>query len=173
LESVSLLDLVNWSWLHLLIPLLIVQRIWELRIARRNTSTLLAEGGVERGAEHYPYIVALHVIWFAAMILEIVILSRQINPFWYALLAIVLVAQWLRIWAIRSLGKYWTTRVIMLPNHPRVTTGPYRYLRHPNYVAVIIELFVFPIIFSSYLTAITASLINAWLLRKRIQAEDN
>ncbi len=149
-----------------------VQRIWELRIALRNSRLLRAEGAVEYGADHYPVIVALHVLWFVATIAEIVILTRAINPFWYALLAIVLAAQALRIWSIRSLGKYWTTRLLIVENHPRITTGPYRYLRHPSYLAATLELFFFPIIFSAYLTAITASIINLWLLRKRIRAEE-
>lgn len=151
---------------------MIVQRIWELRIAKRNERTMRGRGAVEVDAEHYPTIVALHTLWFIGMIVEIVVLSRGINPSWYLLLAIVLVAQLVRYWAIRSLGVYWNTRILVLPKAKLVTRGPYRYLKHPNYIAVIIELLLFPLIFNAWLTAITASLINAFILRSRIKAEE-
>jgi methyltransferase len=172
LDSVSFFDLVDWSPLHLLIPLMILQRLWELRLARRNEARLRSRGAVEVGAEHYPQIVALHVLWFLGMILEVFYLSRQINPFWPGLLVIFLLAQALRYRAISALGERWTARVLVLPAARAVKRGPYRFLKHPNYLAVAIEILVLPLIFSAYVTAITASLLNAYLLRKRIRVEE-
>jgi methyltransferase len=171
-DSISLLELVNWSPLHLLIPLMIVQRIWELRIAKRHEKALRARGAVEAGAGHYAQIVALHVLWFVGICAEIFYLSRPINPFWPALLLIALLAQGLRYWTIRTLGERWTTRVLVVPGAKAVTQGPYRYFRHPNYIAVMFELFFFPLIFGAYITAITVSIINAFLLRGRIRIEE-
>jgi methyltransferase len=171
-DTISLLDLINWSPLQLLLPLMIVQRIWELRLAKRHEKVLRARGAVEVGARHYPQIVALHVLWFIGMGAEIFFLSRPINPLWPALLLIALLAQGLRYWTIRTLGERWTTRVLVVPGAKAVTGGPYRFLRHPNYIAVMFELFFFPLIFSAYVTAITVSIINAVLLRRRIAVEE-
>jgi methyltransferase len=171
-DSISLFELVNWSPLHLLIPLMILQRIWELRLAKRHEKALRARGAVEAGAPHYPQIVALHVLWFIGICAEIFFLSRQINPFWPALLLIALLAQVLRYWTIRTLGERWTTRVLVVPGAKAVTGGPFKLVRHPNYVAVMFELFFFPLIFGAYVTAITVSIINAFLLRKRIVVEE-
>lgn len=171
-EDVSLFSLVDWSPLHLVLPLVIAQRIGELRVARRNQKKLVERGAVEVGSGHYPAIVALHSLWFVAMIAEIIVLSRVINPFWIGLLLIFLCAQGLRYWTIRTLGERWTTRVYVIPGEKPVTGGPFRYLRHPNYVAVVTELLVLPLIFSCYVTAVAFSLVNAVLLTIRIRTEE-
>ncbi len=171
-DDVSLFSLVRWSPLHLLIPLVILQRLWELRIAKRNEKGLRRRGAIEFGRNHYPAIVTLHTLWFVAVIAEIILLSRPANPFWPGLVAIFLAAQWLRYTTIRTLGGRWTTRILVLPDEKPVTAGPFRYLRHPNYTAVITEILVFPLIFSCYITAITFSLVNAVLLTIRIRAEE-
>ncbi|HVZ39469.1 MAG TPA: isoprenylcysteine carboxylmethyltransferase family protein [Candidatus Kapabacteria bacterium] len=167
-----LLSIVQWSPLHVVILLVIVQRILELRLSKRNEKRLRERGAVEVGADHSPAIVTLHALWFAGMIAEVVLLTRSINPFWPALLAILLLAQWLRYWAIRSLGPSWTTRVLVVPKSRPVTSGPYKYLRHPNYIVVATELFVLPVMLGAYVTAITVTVINAILLLIRIRAED-
>ncbi|MBS1913205.1 MAG: hypothetical protein JST22_14550 [Bacteroidetes bacterium] len=167
-----LLSIAQWSPLHAVILLVIAQRILELRLSKRNEKRLRERGAVEVGADHYPAIVTLHVLWFAGMIVEVVLLTRSINPFWPALLAILLLAQWLRYWAIRSLGPSWTTRVLVVPKSRPVTNGPYRYLRHPNYIVVATELFVLPVMFGAYVTAVTVTIINAILLLIRIRAEN-
>lgn len=171
-ESVSLFSLIQWSPLHLLIVLVILQRLWELRIAKRNEKQLRDKGAVEFGRDHYPAIVALHTLWFVGILVEIVLLSRPINPFWIGLVAIFVGAQWLRYTTIRTLGNRWTTRVLVLPGEQPITTGPFKYLRHPNYAAVITEILVFPLIFSCYVTAISFSLVNAVLLTIRIRTEE-
>ena len=165
-------DRLDFSPIHLLIPLVILQRLGELVLARRNETWLRSQGAVEVGADHYPAIVALHTLWLVGMICEIVLLGRQTSPFALPLVLIFLAAQGLRYWTIRTLGRRWTTRILVLPGAPLVASGPFRYVRHPNYLAVIIELLIFPMIFSAYITAITASIVNALLLRIRIRAEE-
>ena len=171
-DETSLFSLVHWSPLHLLIPLVILQRIWELRIAKRNQKQLAQKGAVEVGRGHYPAIVTMHTLWFVSMIAEIMFLLRPISPFWIGLLIIFLGAQGLRYWTIRTLGNRWTTRVFVLPGEKPVTSGPFRYLRHPNYLAVVTEFLVLPLLFGCYVTAITFSVVNGILLSIRIRAEE-
>lgn len=166
------LDRVAWSPLHLLIPLMIFFRLSELRSAKRNHERLVARGAVEAGANHYPAFVALHTLWFLGMIAEIILLTRHVSPFWPALLAIFIGARWLRWRAMTALGDRWSTRIMVLPGAPPVRTGPYRYLRHPIYVAVAAELLTLPLIFSAYVTAVTISLMNAMLFVIRIRTEE-
>jgi methyltransferase len=162
----------HWSPLHLLIPVMILFRLLELRSAKRNHEQLVARGAVEIGANHYPAFVVLHVLWFVGMIVEVLFLTRPINPFWPALLPIFIGARLLRFTAMRALADRWSTRIMVLPGAQPVSTGPYRYLRHPIYVAVVAELISLPLIFSAYVTAITIALLNAILLRIRIRAEE-
>jgi methyltransferase len=163
---------VDWSLLHALIPLVVIQRVAELVIARRNARRVLARGAVEVGTNHYAAIVALHALWFVGMIVEIVLLSRAVNPFWPALLVIFLLAQALRYWAIAALGERWNTRILVLPGGQAVRVGPYKFLKHPNYVAVVIEVLVLPVMLGAYITAVTTSIVNLFLLRIRIKAEE-
>ncbi len=167
-----LISHAHWSPLHLLLPVVIWQRIAELRLARRHEAILRRKGAREVGSEHYPLIVALHVMWFIGMVAEIILLSRHVNALWPVLLAIFIAAQGLRYWTIRTLGYRWTTRVWILPNATPVRRGPYRYLRHPNYLAIVVELLVLPLMFNAWLTAVAASLINFLLLRRRMQLEN-
>ncbi len=171
-EEQSLLSLVHWSPLHLLIPVVIVQRLLELRRAKHNTEALLKKGAVEFGQDHYPAMVVVHTLWFVGMLVEIIILSRPISPFWYILLLIFLAAQILRYWTIRTLGSRWSTRVLVLPGAKAITGGPFRYVRHPNYIAVTIELLTLPLLYSAYITAIVAGILYGILLRVRIRAEE-
>ena len=171
-DNVTLFSLIQWSLLHLIIPLAILQRLVELQRAKRNGRKLRGRGAVEFGRDHYPAIVTMHTFWFVEMIAEIILLSRPINPFWPVLLPIWLGAQGLRYWTLRTLGERWTTRVFVLPGEKPVTGGPFNYLRHPNYVAVVVEILVLPLIFGCYITAIVFSLVNAVLLWIRIRAEE-
>ena len=171
-DNVTLFSLIQWSLLHLIIPLAILQRLVELQRAKRNGRKLRGRGAVEFGRDHYPAIVTMHTFWFVVMIAEIILLSRPINPFWPVLLPIWLGAQGLRYWTLRTLGERWTTRVFVLPGEKPVTGRPFNYLRHPNYVAVVVEILVLPLIFGCYITAIVFSLVNAVLLWIRIRAEE-
>ena len=123
-----------------LVAFLIVQRLAELGLAQWNTVRLRAAGGVEFGASHYPLMVALHAFWLLG--LWMLGHDRSVDPFW---LAVFILLQAGRLWVIASLGRRWTTRVIVLPGAAPVARGPYRWLRHPNYLIVALEIAVVPL----------------------------
>ena len=129
------------SWPQILVLLVAVQRLAELLHARRNARRLLAEGGVEHGAGHYPLIVGLHGAWLAS----IFALVPADAPVSWPLLAVYGLLQIARYWVIASLGRHWTTRVIAVPGAPLVRRGPYRVLRHPNYLVLAGEVAVLPL----------------------------
>ena len=156
------------SLVQILVLLVAAQRLAELAFARRNARRLLAAGGVERGAGHYPLFMLLHGAWLAAIFL----LVPDDAPVLWPLLAIYALLQLGRAWVIASLGRYWTTRVITLPGAPLVRRGPYRFLRHPNYLVVAGEIAVLPLAFGAWEIAILFSLANAVLLAHRIRVED-
>jgi methyltransferase len=157
----------------LLVALVAAGRLVELRIAERNRRSLLARGGVEAGAEHYLWMVGLHAAFLIASPLEVWLLNRPFLPLLaVAMLALLIVAAALRWWVIATLDGRWTTRIIVLPGVAPITGGPYRFLRHPNYLAVILEIFSVPMIHTAWLTALVFSLTNAWMLRVRIRAEE-
>ncbi|MEC9347762.1 MAG: isoprenylcysteine carboxylmethyltransferase family protein [Pseudomonadota bacterium] len=148
--------------------LLVVQRLAELALARRNTARLLAGGAIEHGARHYPLFVVLHTAWLATLILA-GDPALPVHPAW---IAAFLVLQAGRVWVIASLGRYWTTRIIVVPGAPMVRRGPYRFMRHPNYVVVIAEFLVISLMANLAWVAIVFSLLNAALLAWRIRIEE-
>lgn len=152
--------------------LLAGERVVELTLAGRHARALLARGGEETGRGHYRPMVLLHVAFFGACAAEA--LARPAPPSAWALLALAgaLLAQALRWWAIATLGERWVTRVIVLPGAPPVTGGPYRWVKHPNYLAVALELACVPLAYGGWRTALLFSLANAALLTVRIRAEE-
>jgi methyltransferase len=156
------------SLLHPILLLLALARLLELAIARRNTRRLMAAGAVEAGQGHYPIIVALHVAWFASLLL---LVQSTRAPDW-PWLVFFLLLQPLRIWVIASLGRFWTTRVVSLPGAPLVRRGPFRYIRHPNYLIVELELISLPLAFGAPLVAILFGLANALVIAWRIRIEE-
>lgn len=151
---------------------LILQRILELSLARRNAQRVLTEGGYEVGQSHYPWIVGTHVLFFLGLLIEIGFNERRPGawfPLWFGLF---LSTQAVRYWAILSLGKYWNTRIFVTRGMRPVTRGPYRYIRHPNYVVVVVELLTAPLMFDAYVTAIGITILNGFVLRHRIRVED-
>ena len=150
------------------VALVALERLAELWHARRNTRALLESGGVEVGGGHYPLIVALHAAWLLAILLTVPPGAGVSVP----LLAAFVVLQGLRLWVLTSLGRFWTTRVITLPGAPLVRRGPYRYLRHPNYLVVVAEIAVLPLTFGAWGLAAVFSALNAALLAWRISLED-
>jgi len=146
----------------------LLQRLAELWIARRNTERLLDEGATEHGAEHYPLLVLLHAGWLASL----VFLTPQDAAVSLPWLVAFGVLQVLRLWVMLTLGRFWTTRVISGPGLPVIRSGPYRILRHPNYVVVAGEIAVVPMIFGLWPVAVLFSLANLWLLRERIRIEE-
>ena len=155
-------------WLWLVLGLVAAQRLWELWLADRNTKRLLAEGAIEVGAGHYPLFVSLHASWLAA-IATVTPWSTVPDPRW---LALYVVLQAGRLWVIATLGPYWTTRIITLAGAPLQTRGPYRFLRHPNYVVASLEILVLPLAFGQVWIALVWSLANALLVGWRIRVED-
>ncbi|SEM54283.1 isoprenylcysteine carboxyl methyltransferase family protein [Nonomuraea pusilla] len=156
-----------------LIGLVVLERLAELAVARRNLAWSRARGGVEHGRGHYPLIVAAHVALLAAAPAEVWLLGRPFVPaLGWPMLAAVLLAQGLRWWCIATLGRQWNTRVVVVPGLPRVTGGPYRWLRHPNYLAVVVEGFALPLVHTAWITALAFTAANAALLAVRTRVED-
>lgn len=150
-----------------------LQRLWELRKSRRHVEALLRRGGREHAAEHYPLIKLLHISWFVAMVTEVLVKRRRFRPrLALAAGSLLLLGQSLRYAAIRTLGPRWTTRVVTLPDAPPVSEGIYRYLSHPNYAGVVLEIGAVPLLHSAWWTALLFSLANLLLLRMRIRVEE-
>ena len=160
---------VPQTWVFVLLALVAAQRVLELLTSRRHEKALRARGAVEVGAAHYPFIVAVHAGWLAALILWTLIMPPVLNP---ALILAYLLLQPLRIWIIASLGRAWTTRIITLPGAPLVRRGPYRFLRHPNYVLVVLEIAILPLALGAWPVAAVFSILNAIVLKIRIAAEN-
>ena len=156
------------SPLYWALAYVVCQRLAELAWSRRNTRRLLAEGGVERGAGHYPLFVLLHLGWLAAM----AFLIAPDAPADWPLLALFAWLQVLRLWVLASLGRYWTTRVITVPGAPLVRRGPYRLMRHPNYAIVVAELALLPLAFGAWEIALVFTALNLGLLRHRLRVEE-
>jgi methyltransferase len=153
---------------QLVIGYVLLQRLLELLWAQRNTRRLLDEGAVEHGAGHYPYFVLLHASWLVAIVFSVPAEAPVHWP-WLALYGLLQVG---RIWTMAALGRFWTTRIIAPADAPLTVRGPYRYLRHPNYVIVAGEIAVLPLVFDLWLVAILFSIANAILLRERIAQEN-
>jgi methyltransferase len=148
--------------------LVALQRLAELGYARRNARRLLAAGGVEHGAGHYPLFVVLHGAWLVALF----VLVPAAAPADWGLLGLYGLLQLGRLWVIASLGARWTTRVIVVPGAPLVTRGPYRFSRHPNYLIVALEIPVLPLAFGAWHIALAFGLANLALLALRIRVEE-
>ena len=151
-----------------IIAYVLLQRLGELLWAQRNTRRLLVEGAVEHGASHYPYFILLHASWLVAIVFSAAD-AAAMNWLWVAVYAALQAA---RLWTMASLGRYWTTRIIAPRDAPLAARGPYRYLRHPNYIIVAGEVAVLPLVFDLWLIAILFSMANAILLRERIAQEN-
>jgi methyltransferase len=158
--------------IFLAVGLVGLQRLLELALSRRNERLLRARGAVERGRGHYPLIVALHVLWLLSTLIEGILRGPGIPAFWPIPLALFLLVQPLRYWAIFSLGQHWNTRILVVPGARLVRRGPYRYIKHPNYVVVGVEILTFPLIFGAWITALVFSILNAALLYVRIKEEN-
>jgi methyltransferase len=161
------------TWYLLLIGAVAVERLAEIVVAQRNRGMSKQRGGVEFGARHYPVMVVLHTGLLAGCLLEPVLLHRPFIPaLGWPMLLIAVAAQALRWWCITTLSYQWNTRVIVIPGAERVTGGPYRFLPHPNYVAVIAEGIALPLVHTAWITALVFTILNAALLRARIHVEN-
>lgn len=157
----------------LLVVLVAAERGVELVISRRNVRRLLDRGAFEIGTADYRWMVLLHVSFLLACPVEVLVLDRPlIPPLAVAMTVLLAGTMGLRYWVIATLGERWTTRVICLPGAPLVDGGPYRWMAHPNYLAVVLELAALPLIHTAWLTAVVFGVLNALVLRKRIRTEN-
>lgn len=152
-----------------LLLLATLQRLIELAVATRNTRVLLAEGAYEVGRGHYPAIVFLHTAWLVTLWTFLLAGLVRLQP-WAAVA--YLAVQGLRLWTLTSLGRYWTTRIIVVPDAPLVRKGPYRFIRHPNYLVVVLEIALLPLALGSWPLALGFSIVNAVVLAWRIRVEN-
>jgi methyltransferase len=150
-----------------LLVLVTAQRLAELGIAKRNTAELMARGAVEHGAGHYPAMVLMHTAWLIGLWLFAAGLEPNLP-----LAGLYLALQAFRVWTLASIGRRWTTRIIVVPGETLVARGPYRFMRHPNYAVVVAEIFVLPLVFGLNAWAILFSLLNAAMLAVRIGEEE-
>ena len=150
-----------------------VERLAELAVSKRHAAWAFSRGGEEFGRGHFPAMVALHTALLVGALVEVWLLGRSFVPVlgWVAL-AVVIASQSLRWWCIATLGRQWNTRVIVVPGLPLVSGGPYRLLRHPNYLAVVLEGAALPLVHSAWATAAGFTVLNAVLLARRIQVEE-
>lgn len=154
--------------LYVIVALVAVQRIAELVYAEHNTRRLLQNGAIEIAPRQHPLFVALHAAWLLSII---VFVRASTAPNWW-LLGAFFTLQAARLWVLATLGPYWTTRIITVPGAPLVRRGPYRFIKHPNYAIVVLEIALLPLAFGSWQIAVVFSLLNAALLSARIRAEE-
>ena len=152
------------------ISIFIVQRLSELFIAKRNEKWLRQKGAVEYGQNHYPFIILLHILFILSLIIEYIEKADLHIDFIFLSIFIVLIS--LKIWVISSLGKFWNTKIFRVPGILPIRKGLYKLLRHPNYVIVLLEFIVVPLVFHLYYTAIIFSFLNALMLWLRIKEEE-
>lgn len=152
--------------------LVIAQRLVELMIAKRNEKWMIQQGAYEVGRAHYPVMIMLHSSFFIVLIIEVLLFNRALSNFFILLLVFFLLTQAGRLWCLLSLGKLWNTRIMINPNLNVIKKGPYRFLKHPNYVIVSLEFIILPLLFNAYLTAIIFTLLNVWMLSVRIPIEE-
>ena len=150
-----------------ILGLVTLERLAELPYARANAMRLLAQGGAEAGAGHYPAIVLLHAAWLAT--LWWLAPGRPVKLGW---LALFLLIECGRAWTLATLGRRWTTRIITVPGETLVRRGPYRFVDHPNYIVVAGEIAVLPLVFGLWPVALISTLANAAIMWIRIRAEN-
>lgn len=169
----DLLSMDSLNWYAVLLVLVAAERVAELVVSQRHAAWALSRGGIEHGRGHYPAMVILHTALLIGAMSETWLSGRDfIGWLGWSMLALVLVAQALRWWCILTLGMAWNTRVIVTPGIPLVRRGPYRWISHPNYVAVVLEGIALPLVHTAWITATLFSILNAWLLTVRIRTED-
>jgi len=165
METDPALQISLWAALFLLY--VIAERLIELPIATRNTKRLKAQGGIEHSPRHYPLIVAVHTLWILAMV--VFGYDNMVSTFWLVVYAVL---QILRVYILGTLGKRWTTRIIVLPGEAKVTKGPFALVPHPNYLLVIAEIMVAPLVLGLWEVAAIFGALNAAVLVIRISAEE-
>jgi methyltransferase len=163
--------LATWG-LASFLAVLAVQRGSELVVSARNERRLRVRGAREYGPGHFPLLVLIHVLFPVSLVAEVSVIGAGPGQLWPVWLGFWLAAQALRYAAVRALGQRWTVRIWVLPGMPLVRRGPYRFLRHPNYLAVVVELLAAPLLFGAWRTAVAISVLNLFALWIRIRAEE-
>ena len=156
------------SAVYVILGLVVLERLAELALAASNARWLRAQGAIEIGAAHYPLFILLHGSWFAAMAIAV----PADQPVQWPLIAVFVLLQAGRAWVLLTLGSYWTTRIITLPDRPLIAGGPYRWLRHPNYLIVAIEIPLLPLAFGAWKVALIWGALNGLLLAYRVRIEE-
>lgn len=151
---------------------LIFQRITELYIAKKNEKWMKSRGAFEAGQEHYKWFVLVHSFFFVSILLEVFLRPGAGHSLSLILLGFFVATQAARIWCLWSLGRFWNTKIIILPGATLINKGPYRYINHPNYWIVGIELIIIPLLFQAYFTAVVFPILHLLLLRIRIPEEE-
>ncbi|WP_099351620.1 isoprenylcysteine carboxyl methyltransferase family protein [Fredinandcohnia onubensis] len=154
------------------ITLVIAQRLIEMRIAKRNEKWILSHGGYEVGHRHYKYIVLMHILFFLSVMVEVVYFKKELSTYYPVLFFLFALTQLGRLWALQSLGMFWNTKIMILPTKQVQTKGPYKYLKHPNYLVVALEIILIPVLFKAYITAIAFSIFNLMVMAIRIPIEE-
>ncbi|MDO8732556.1 MAG: isoprenylcysteine carboxylmethyltransferase family protein [Actinomycetota bacterium] len=161
-----------WAF-TVLIVLVAIERVVELRVSKCNLDWSFAHGGIEFGRTHYPFMVVLHAFLLAGSLIEVWVWQKPlVAALSWSMFVVVIAAQGLRWWCIRTLGQRWNTLVVVIPGLPRVTAGPYRLISHPNYVAVVIEGIALPLVGFAWVTALIFTLLNLPLLYVRLRVEN-
>jgi methyltransferase len=156
-----------------LVALVAASRLVELAVSRRNVAILKARGAIEFGAGHYPWMVAIHALFLLSCLLEVWLLDRRWIPaLGVPMLGVLALATALRYWAIRTLGTRWNTRVVLVPGEPLLVSGPYRWMRHPNYLGVMVELAALPLVHTAWMTSAVFSVLNVMMLAQRVRVEE-
>jgi len=152
------------SLLLILVGIITFQRLFEIVISARNRRFILNKGGKEFGSRHYPLFFILHIGWIVGWVSETYLRNRELDHFWPVWMAILILAQSLRFLSMWSLGRFWNTRILIIPGWKKINTGVYHYLSNPNYLAVILEIAAAPLIFHAWTTAVLVSTFNFILL---------
>ncbi|RSL30716.1 hypothetical protein D7Z54_24780 [Salibacterium salarium] len=148
----------------ILFAIVVLQRLGEVVYARYNEKQMKEKGAVELGSSHYKWIVLLHAFFLMSVLIEVMIRGGFLGEGWEIFLLIYFVAQILRIWTLVSLGSFWNTKIIVLPGTSRIKKGPFRWISHPNYVVVMLEIAAFPLLFGAWITALVFTILNGLLL---------
>ena len=157
----------------IVIALTSIERLFEMRLSKKNAAWSFEQGGIEIGKEHFPFMVVLHTGFLIGCVAEAWLFPREISSLWLgSFLLLTIGCQLFRWWCINTLKQQWNTRVILVPGFKRVTAGPYKYFSHPNYLIVAVEGLVLPLFHKAYYTAILFTLLNAALMWVRIRTEE-
>jgi methyltransferase len=157
---------------YVMLAVIIMQRLLELVIAKRNEKQMLKQGAIEIGSSHYKWIVLMHSLFFVSLASEVLLMRKQLSSIWAFLFTAFIMIQIGRVWVMTSLGRFWNTKIIVLPEAEVILKGPYKFLKHPNYVIVALEFLVIPLFFEAYITMVLFSLLNLFVLSIRIPIEE-